>query len=141
MLLKHAVAVVTLLSPVVLLAQAPGAPSGSAQPPGIHDLALKGDLEAVTALLAADPALLEAEKPPNKMQLADIPILDDGLGYAIRSLAAGAFFPGHARGREHIYLEVAAALKKAGIETPVYCAEFGGDRFTVRPRAGSHLPR
>jgi cytohesin len=75
------------------------------------------------------------------VQLADIPILDDGLGYAIRSLSAGAFFPGHARGREHIYLEVAAALKKAGIETPVYCAEFGGDRFTVRPRAGSHLPR
>jgi hypothetical protein len=75
------------------------------------------------------------------VQPADISILDDGLGYAIRHLSAGAFFPGHARGREHVYAEVATALKKAGIVTPVHCAEFGGDRFTVRPRAGSHLPR
>jgi cytohesin len=70
------------------------------------------------------------------VQAGDIPILNDGLGYAIGRLSAGAFFPGHGRGREHVYLAVAEALRKAGVTTPIHCAEFGGDHFA--PRMSRH---
>ena len=39
---------------------------GSATQTAIHDAAAKGDLQTVKAAIAADPALVDAEKPPNK---------------------------------------------------------------------------
>ena len=45
-------------------AQSP--PSATAARPAIHDAAAKGDLQAVKAAIAADPAVVDAEKPPNK---------------------------------------------------------------------------
>jgi len=39
---------------------------GSATQGAIHDAAAKGDLQTVKAAIAADPALVDAEKPPNK---------------------------------------------------------------------------
>ena len=71
------------------------------------------------------------------VQTGDIPILNDGLGYAIRRLSAGAVFPGHQLGREYVYAEVAQALAQAGFRVPVHCAEFGGDHFTVPARKTS----
>ncbi len=60
-----AVAVAAILVPGSRFsAQAP-APA-AAGPTTIHDAAVKGDLATVKRLLAQDPALLEAEKPPNK---------------------------------------------------------------------------
>ena len=38
----------------------------AAQPPGIHEAALKGDLPRVQALVAQDPALVDAENAPNR---------------------------------------------------------------------------
>ena len=39
---------------------------GSATQTAIHDAAAKGDLQTVKAAIAADPTLVDAEKPPNK---------------------------------------------------------------------------
>jgi ankyrin repeat protein/L-ascorbate metabolism protein UlaG (beta-lactamase superfamily) len=39
---------------------------GSPPQTTIHDAATKGDLQAVKAAIAADPAVVDAEKPPNK---------------------------------------------------------------------------
>jgi ankyrin repeat protein/L-ascorbate metabolism protein UlaG (beta-lactamase superfamily) len=39
---------------------------GAAPQAAIHDAAAKGDLPAVKAAIAADPTLVDAEKPPNK---------------------------------------------------------------------------
>jgi len=58
-------------------------------------------------------------------------VMNEGVHYAIRRLDAGAVFPGHARGREHMYGEFARAAANAGISAPIHCAELGGDRFTV----------
>lgn len=38
----------------------------AAQPPGIHEAALKGDLPRVQALVAQDPGLVDAENAPNR---------------------------------------------------------------------------
>ena len=61
--------------PGVILAAAltSAVPAGAQSPPpppavatAIHDAATKGDLQAVKAAIAADPAVVDAEKPPNK---------------------------------------------------------------------------
>lgn len=57
--------------------------------------------------------------------------LNEGLFYAMNRLSPKAMFPGHARGREHVYAEFAREARRAGIRIPVYAAEFGGDCFMV----------
>ncbi len=62
-LLTNALAV-ALTSAVSTGAQSP--PPSAATSTTIHDAATRGDLQAVKAAIAADPAVVDAEKPPNK---------------------------------------------------------------------------
>ena len=57
--------------------------------------------------------------------------LNEGLFYAMTRLSPSAMFPGHARGREVIFVEFARAAAAAGLRIPVHCPEFGGDHYTV----------
>ena len=56
------------MRPVIIVLAVAGvlAGSGSWAQTAIHDAATKGDLQAVKAAIAADPTVVDAEKPPNK---------------------------------------------------------------------------
>ena len=60
-----AIALAAVLTPAVHGSAQSPAPSPAAATT-IHDAATRGDLEAVKAAIAADPAVVDAEKPPNK---------------------------------------------------------------------------
>jgi ankyrin repeat protein/L-ascorbate metabolism protein UlaG (beta-lactamase superfamily) len=55
----------------------------------------------------------------------------NGVYYAIDRLSAKAVFPMHGRGRESVYADFAREAASAGVRVPFYCAEFGGDHFTI----------
>ncbi len=62
------------------------------------------------------------------------PVMNQGVHDAVKQLSAVAAFPGHVSGREDVCGEFARDAAKAGITTPIYCPEYGGDRFTVTGR-------
>jgi L-ascorbate metabolism protein UlaG (beta-lactamase superfamily) len=60
--------------------------------------------------------------------------MNQGVHYATKQLSAVAVFPGHVAAREDVFVEFARDAAMAGITTPIYCPEYGGDRFTVPGR-------
>jgi L-ascorbate metabolism protein UlaG (beta-lactamase superfamily) len=80
------------------------------------------------------PADMDYLKP--KYKTVDFLFLDafvaDYYVQMLKSLKPGAVFPMHYAGQEEKYPEFAAALKKAGIDIPVYCPAKPGDRFEYR---------